>query len=103
MIRHQIAQLASEIECSKQFVYSICNSLESSDNKEKEISMAKLIAIQLMNKVVSECFEMFGAFDSLEDHPLEKIFQNSKMIQISNSKRDLHDNISRVIIERNCN
>ena len=103
VIRHQIAQLASEIECYKQFVYSIYNRFEITENLEKEISMAKLTSIQLMDKVVSECFEMFGAFDSLEDHPLEKIFQNSKMIQISNSKRDLHDNISRLIIERNCN
>jgi len=103
VIRHQIAQLASEIECYKQFVYSIYNRFEITENLEKEISMAKLTSIQLMDKVVSECFEMFGTFDSLEDHPLEKIFQNSKMIQISNSKRDLHDNISRLIIEINCN
>lgn len=103
VIRHQIAQLASEIECYKQFVYSIYNRFEIEENLEKEISMAKLTSIQLMDKVVSECFEMFGTYDSLEHHPLEKIFQNSKMIQISNSKRDLHDNISKLIIEKNCN
>ena len=101
VVRHQIAQLASEIECSKQFVFNIYSSLESSDNHEKEISMAKLISIQLMNKVVSECFEMFGAYDSLEHHPLEKISQDSKMIQISNSQKDLHNNISKFIIEKN--
>ena len=100
VIRHQIAQLASEIECYKQFVYSIYNSIGITENPEKELSMAKLTSIQLMDKVVSECFEMFGTFDSLEHHPLEKIFQNSKMIQISNSKRDLHDNISKLIIEK---
>jgi alkylation response protein AidB-like acyl-CoA dehydrogenase len=70
------------------------------ENIEKEISMAKLTAIQLMDKVVSECFEMFEAYNSLEHHPLEKIFQNSKMIQISNNKRDLHANISKLIIEQ---
>ena len=101
VIRHQIAQLASEIECNKQFVSSIFNSLESTDNLEKEISMAKLISLQLMDKVVSECFEMFGTYDSLEQHPLEEIFQNSKLIRISNSKRELHDTISNLIIEKN--
>ena len=101
VIRHQIAQLASEIECNKQFVSSIFNSLESTDNLEKEISMAKLISLQLMDKVVSECFEMFGTYDSLEQHPLEEIFQNSKLIRISNSKQELHDTISNLIIEKN--
>ena len=101
VIRHQIAQLASEIECNKQFVSSIFNSLESTDNLEKEILMAKLISLQLMDKVVSECFEMFGTYDSLEQHPLEEIFQNSKLIRISNSKQELHDTISNLIIEKN--
>lgn len=101
VIRHQIAQLASEIECNKQFVSSIFNSLESTENLEKEISMAKLISLQLMDKVVSECFEMFGTYDSLEQHPLEEIFQNSKLIRISNSKQELHDTISNLIIEKN--
>ena len=99
-IRHQIAQLASEIECSKQFVLSINRKFETTENLEKEILMAKLTSIQLMDKVLSKCFQMFGAYDTLEHHPLEKIFQNSKMIQISNSKSDLHDNISKLIIEK---
>ena len=99
VIRHQIAQLASEIECYKQFVYSVCNSLENKENIHKEILMAKLTSIQLIDRVVTECFEMFGSYDILEDHPLAKIFQDSKMIQISNSKRDLHANISKLIIE----
>jgi alkylation response protein AidB-like acyl-CoA dehydrogenase len=100
VIRHQIAQLASEIECSKQFVHSINSKFETMENLEKEISMAKLTSIQLMDRVVSKCFQMFGPYDTLEHHPLEKIFQNSKMIQISNSRSDLHDNISKLIIEK---
>ena len=98
VIRHQIAQLASEIECCKQFVYSIHSSFKTLENLEKEFLMAKLTSIQLMDKVVSECFEIFGTYDSLEDHPLEIIFQQSKMLQISNSKRDLRANISRLLI-----
>ena len=100
VIRHQIAQLASEIECYKQFVQSINSKFETMENLEKEISMAKLTSIQLMDRVVSKCFQMFGPYDTLEHHPLEKIFQNSKMIQISNSKSDLHDNISKLIIKK---
>ena len=100
VIRHQIAQLASEIECYKQFVHSINSKFETMENLEKEISMAKLTSIQLMDRVVSKCFQMFGPYDTLEHHPLEKIFQNSKMIQISNSRSDLHDNISKLIIKK---
>ena len=99
MIRHQIAQMASEFECNKQFVNSLSNRLKLTENLDKEILMAKLTSIQLMDKVVSQCFEIFGNFNDLNDHPLDKIFHTSKKIQISNSKRDLHENIARFIIE----
>jgi alkylation response protein AidB-like acyl-CoA dehydrogenase len=99
--RHKIAQMSSEIECYKQFICSVCNALELTNNLEKEILMSKLISIQLMEKVVSECFEIFGAYDSLQDHPLEKVHQKSKMIQISNNKTDLHEKIAKFIIEKN--
>ena len=62
--------------------------------------MAKLISIQLMDRVVSKCFDMFENYETIDQHPLEKTFQRSKMIQISNSKRNLHDNISKFIIEK---
>ena len=100
VIRHQIAQMASEIECYKQFIHSINNKFETTENLEKEISMAKLTSMQLMDRVVSECFDMYENYDSFDQHPLEKIFQSSKMIQISNSKRNLHNNISKLIIEK---
>ena len=100
VIRHQIAQLASEIECYKQFIQTTYNDLANNKNLEKEITMAKLISIQLMDKVVSQCYKMFGNYKSLDNHPLEEIFQKSKMIQISNSCMDLHDNISKLVIDR---
>ena len=101
VIRHKIAQMSSEIECYKQFICSVCNGLELTNNLEKEILMSKLISIQLMEKVVSECFEIFGAYNSLQDHPLEKVYQKLKMIQISNNKTDLHEKIAKFIIEKN--
>ena len=53
-----------------------------------------------MDKVVSQCYKMFGNYESLDNHPLEKIFQKSKMIQISNSFIGLHDNISNLVIDQ---
>jgi len=100
VIRHQIAQLASEIECYKQFIQTTYNDLVNNEDLEKEITMAKLISVQLMDKVVSQCYKMFGNYESLDNHPLEKIFQKSKMIQISNSCIGLHDDISKLVIDK---
>ena len=79
-IRHQIAQLASEIECSKHFVYSIIN-CDSNVDKEKEHLMASLLCLQIMNKVVAECFDIFGYYPSLDQHPLEKYIKNQRLFK----------------------
>ena len=52
VIRHQIAQLASEIECYKQFIQTTYNDLANNKDLEKEITMAKLISIQLMLSLI---------------------------------------------------
>ena len=96
-IRHQVAQLSSEIECQKQFINSLIN---NSKNTLKEKSMATLISIQLMDKVISECFQMYGSVNSFEDHPLQNLLKSSKMIQISNNYKDLREIISKSIIEQ---
>ena len=40
--------------------------------------MASLLCLQIMNKVVSECFDIYGFYPSLDQHPLEKIYQKSR-------------------------
>ena len=93
-IRHQIAQLSSNIECYKRFIMSIYNKSDYDKNHKKEMAMVSLLTIQLMDKVVSRCFEMFENCDDLERHPLNQVLKDSKMIQIKNSKRKLLDTIS---------
>ena len=34
------------------------------------------VFIVFLSALVSKCFQMFGPYDTLEHHPLEKIFQN---------------------------
>ena len=98
--RHNIAQLSSEIECYKQYVFSIMLRSENEKNLKKEISMAKLISLQVMDKVVSNCFEMFGDFEDIENHKLYGNLKKSKSIIISNSKASLLEQISESLIDK---
>ena len=56
-IRHQIAQLSSDTECYKSYLLSIYNNSNFDKNAKKEIAITSLLTIQLMDKVVSQCFE----------------------------------------------
>ena len=62
--------------------------------------MAELISLQVMDKVVSNCFEMFGDFEDIENHKLYGNLKKSKSIIISNSKASLLDEISESLIDK---
>ena len=98
-IRHQIAQLSSDTECYKTYLLSIYNNSNYDKNAKKEIAMTSLLTIQLMDKVVSQCFELFDNFDDLENHPLYQELKDSKIIQIKHSKRELLEIISNHLIK----
>jgi alkylation response protein AidB-like acyl-CoA dehydrogenase len=97
VVRHQIAQLASEIECHYQYINSLnYQTKDLSINK----SIANLISIQILDKVSSKCFEIIGSYNSFEDHPLGSVIKSSKMIQVTNNIRDLHETISKSVIDK---
>ena len=98
-IRHQIAQLSSDTECYKSYLLSIYNNSNFDKNAKKEITITSLLTIQLMDKVVSQCFELFDNFDDLENHPLYQELKDSKIIQIKYSKRELLEIISNHLIK----
>ncbi|CAG0908768.1 unnamed protein product, partial [Cyprideis torosa] len=60
VLRHRIAQLASEIECVKQFVYYCTKLTVDGIYAVKECSMAKLLATELSDKAMSELLQCFG-------------------------------------------
>jgi cell division protein FtsL len=97
VVRHKIAQLASEIECHYQYINSLKYQTKDLSNNK---SIANLISIQILDKVSSKCFEIIGSYNSFEDHPLGSVIKSSKMIQVTNNIRDLHETISKSVIDK---
>lgn len=78
-LRHRVAQMASEIEMNKQFVYTVAHRYEQGDYVVKEAAMAKLLGTQLSDKVVYDCLQMFGGYGYMEDYPLARMFRDSRL------------------------
>lgn len=100
VLRHTIAQLASEIEARKQFVYSLYNRFEKGEYLVKEASMAKLVCTQLADKVTFECLQMFGGYGYMEDYPLARLWRDARLGQIGGgTSQILCEIISKMMIE----
>ena len=82
VLRHTIAQLASEIEARKQFVYRLYERVAEGEYLVVEASMAKLLCTQLADKVTFECLQMFGGYGYMEDYPIARMWRDARLGQI---------------------
>ncbi|MEM6633197.1 MAG: acyl-CoA dehydrogenase family protein [Bacteroidota bacterium] len=100
VLRHKVAQMAAEIECTRQFVYSLYDRYQHGDYLVKEASMAKLVATQLADRVTTQCLQMFGGYGYMESYPLARMFRDARLGQIGGGTSEiLCEIISRMMIE----
>ncbi len=100
VLRHRIAQLAAEIEMNRSFVYSLVEKHIRGTYLVREASMAKLLATQLADKVVTQCLQMFGGYGYMEDYPLARMFRDTRLGQIGGGTSEiLCEIIARMVID----
>lgn len=100
VLRHRIAQMASEIEMTKVFVYDLYRRYKDGEYIVKEASMAKLLGTQLADRVIHQCLQMFGGYGFMEDYPLARMYRDVRLGQIGGGTSEiLCEIISKMMIE----
>ena len=100
VLRHRVAQLATEIEACKQFVL-YCSKLNN-DKKYavKECSMAKLLASELSDKVMTQCLQFFGGYGFMEDFKIARMFRDSRIGTIgAGTSEIMREIIAKMVID----
>jgi alkylation response protein AidB-like acyl-CoA dehydrogenase len=100
VLRHRIAQMASEIEMTKIFVYDLYRRYKKGEYIVKEASMAKLLGTQLADRVIHQCLQMFGGYGFMEDYPLARMYRDVRLGQIGGGTSEIMcEIISKMMIE----
>ena len=100
VIRHNIAQLASEIESNKYFVYHCCRLHNDQQYAVKECSMAKLLATELANKTATECLQFFGGYGYMEEYKMARAFRDTRVGTIgAGTSEVMREIISKMVID----
>ena len=77
-VRHKIAQMLTEFECTKQFLYTLYSRLLKEDNLYKEIIMIKYLSSELENKVKSNCNKILKQYGFCEKYSSTAILAPSQ-------------------------
>ncbi|HSM62868.1 MAG TPA: acyl-CoA dehydrogenase family protein, partial [Gillisia sp.] len=66
-LRHNVAEMASEVEMCKEFNYSTVKRMVDGIYVVKEASMSKLLSTKMADKVIYDCLQLLGGYGYMEE------------------------------------
>lgn len=96
VIRHKLAQMATEIEAARALVYTCAYRWEQGEYPVKEISMAKLFAGEVACRVADEALQIHGGAGYMMEYPVQRAWRDARLLRIAAGT----DEIMREIISR---
>ncbi len=99
--RHQIAEMASEIEAYKAFTYQTSYRLNQGEHVVKECSMLKLKTADLINDMVYKCQQMFGGYGFMNEYPIGRIYRDVRVLPIyAGTSEIMKEIIAKMVIDK---
>lgn len=99
--RHTIAELASDIEAWKSFMYLTSARLAAGEHVVKECSMLKMKTGDLLIDVVYKCGQMFGGYGFMEEYPIGRIYRDARVIPVYGGTSEImKEIISKMVIDK---
>ncbi len=80
--RHRLAQLFTELEAAQELTYRACDLFNRDIPCVKEISMAKLLTSELVNKVAAECVQLHGGYGYIEEYDICRVYRDVRLLTI---------------------
>jgi citronellyl-CoA dehydrogenase len=94
--RHKFAEMATELEAARQLVYDTALAWERGDYPVKEISMVKLYAGLVVNRVMNHCLQLFGGYGYATEVGIDRAWRDSRLLRIGGGT----DEVMREVISR---
>lgn len=100
VLRHRMAQLATEMEVNKAFVYHCCKLHADGEYIVKECSMAKLNSSELSDKLMYQCLQSFGGYGFMEDYKIARMFRDSRVGTIGGGTSEImREIIAKIVVD----
>ena len=77
--RHRFAERMTEVEASKWMVYRALDLFNRGQKAVREITMAKLLATELSQKVSYDCMQIFGGFGYTTEYPIGRMWRDIRL------------------------
>ena len=94
--RHKFATMATDLEASRQLLYDTALAWERGEDPVKEISMVKLHAGLVVNRVMNECLQIFGGYGYATETGIDRAWRDARVLRIGGGT----DEVMREVISK---
>jgi len=102
LIQSKLANMATDIEVSKCFLYKVSKMIDNGEKCEKEASMAKYFISEAACRAVDQATRIFGSYGFSSEYPVGRFFTDSRFLLFGGGTSEiLQNNIAREILEDN--
>ena len=82
-LRHRVADVATQVEAARRLSYHAAEKLESGEDCVSEVSMAKLFATEMANRVAYEAVQLHGGYGYMKETPVERFARDYRLWTIA--------------------
>lgn len=100
-VAFRLADMDAQVEAARQLVLNAARTKDLGQPCLREASIAKLIASQTAERVISDAIQTLGGYGYLSEYPVERIYRDARVCQIYEGTSDVQRiNISRDLKRR---
>ena len=88
-LRHRVADLATELEAARQLVYHAAALFAGGEECVMEVSMAKLYATEVANRVAYHAVQLHGGYGYMREFPVEGFYRDVRLYPIASGSSEV--------------
>ncbi|MDY6862891.1 MAG: acyl-CoA dehydrogenase family protein, partial [Thermodesulfobacteriota bacterium] len=93
-VQHMLADMATQIEAARVFVYAVSRYIDSNPKDFSKVSaMTKLFSSDMAMKVATDAVQILGGYGYMRDYPAEKLMRDAKILQIYEGTNQIQRNV----------
>ncbi len=93
VLRHKLAEMATLVEASKQFNYSVAAKICKGVEVSKEAAMAKNFASNACDKVVYDAVQVHGGYGYCREYMVERLYRDSRILSIGGGTYEIMNEV----------
>ena len=93
VLKHRLAEMATQLEVSREFTYRQAAQMAAGKSVIKEISMAKNFATDVSDRITYDATQILGGMGFMRESLVERLYRDNRILSIGGGTREVMNEI----------